>query len=120
MAYPFMAYEAKGWKGDAREGRRQVCLAAMAYLDLLDDLASDPASGSRRNFQTGTSQDNQVFALTSFGAHWHVLVAFKKRRSISRFAGVEGLSKNVYVSYRDFKLLPEPKIRSSFANSNCG
>jgi hypothetical protein len=82
LAFPFMVYEAKGWSGDCREARRQACLAAATYLDMLDDLSRKPGTvGAPKVFQTETSHDNQVFALTSFGAHWHILVAFKRPRA---------------------------------------
>lgn len=42
LVFPFATYEAKGWSGDAREARRQACLAGKVYLDMLDDLARQP------------------------------------------------------------------------------
>ncbi|PVH83821.1 hypothetical protein DL98DRAFT_454426 [Cadophora sp. DSE1049] len=98
MAFPFMVYEAKGWSGDYREARRQACLAAKTYLDMLDELCRVPGGvGSAGDFQTDTSHDNQVFALTSYGAHWHLLLAFKKPREKDQHANTEGLSRNVYI-----------------------
>lgn len=98
MALPFMVYEAKGWSGDYREARRQACLAAKTYLDMLDHLSRVPSTaGPSSEFQTATSQDNQVFAITSYGAHWHLLVAFKKPRGEDYYAKSEGLSPSVYI-----------------------
>ena len=99
MAFPFMVYEAKGWSGDYREARRQACLAAKTYLDMLDELSRVPGPvGSPRGFQTDTSHNNQAFALTNYGAHWHLLLPFKKPREEDQHANAEGLSENAYVS----------------------
>ncbi len=98
LVFPFMVYEAKGWSGDCREARRQACLAAVIYLDMLDNLSRKPGPvGTPKLFQTETSHDNQVFALTSFGAQWHVLVAFKMPRGKEEYADMECMSRNVYV-----------------------
>lgn len=99
MVFPFAVYEAKGWAGDARQARRQACSAGAAYLDLLDDLARLPGRRGRRDgaYQTLGSRNTQVFALTSFGAYWHVLVGYKRPRLKREYAGYKGMSKSVYV-----------------------
>lgn len=98
--FPFAVYEAKGWSGDCREARRQACVAAAAYLDLLDDLARRPGPvGSPKPYQTATSYQYQVFALTSFEAHWHPLVSYRRPRQAEEYAGVEGVSDTVHVRY---------------------
>jgi hypothetical protein len=112
LAFPFAVYEAKGWSGDCRTARRQVCAAAAVYLDLLDNLARTPGPlNTERKYQTSSSHNYQVFALTSFGAHWHILVGYRRPRvdnSAScgtdpweephQFAGKKGMSDTVYVS----------------------
>ncbi|SPO07514.1 uncharacterized protein DNG_10208 [Cephalotrichum gorgonifer] len=102
LVFPFAVYEAKGWAGDCREARRQACSAGAAYLDLLDDLARHPGKIGRKNgaYQTPDSLNTQVFALTSFGAHWHVLVGYKRPRLRREFVGQTGLSASVYVFQR--------------------
>jgi hypothetical protein len=98
LVFPFAVYEAKGWGGDCRDARRQVCSAAAAYLDLLDDLARRPGPvGSTKPYQTPTSHHYQVFALTSFGAHWHLLVGYRRPRHVEEHAGTKGMSETVYV-----------------------
>jgi hypothetical protein len=93
-----MVYEAKGWSGDCREARRQACSASVVYLDMLDDLSRKPGVvGTPKVFQPETSHDNQVFALTSLGAQWHLLVAFKRPRAKEEYADMECMSRNVYV-----------------------
>jgi hypothetical protein len=73
LAFPFAVYKAKGWSGDCREARRQACQAGASYLNMLDNLARTPGPvGSVKPYQTKTSHKYQVFALTSFGAHWHL------------------------------------------------
>jgi len=101
LIFPFAVYEAKGWSGDCREARRQACVAAAAYLDLLDDLVRTPGPvGSTKPYQTSTSHNYQVFALTSFGAHWHVMVGYRRPREVEEHAGMEGMSETVYVRNR--------------------
>ena len=98
IAFPFMVYEAKGWSGDCRVARRQACTAAAYYLDMLDELVRYPGPvGTSRPYQTKTSHQFQVFALTSFGAYWHLLVGYKRPRSPKEHVGAEGLSDSVYV-----------------------
>jgi len=98
LAFPFAVYEAKGWSGDCREARRQACVAAAAYLDLLDDLVRRPGPvESIKPYQTATSHHYQVFALTSFGAHWHVLLGYRRPREAKEHAGTQGMSEAVYV-----------------------
>ena len=110
LVFPFAVYEAKGWSGDCREARRQACQAASCYLDMLDNLARRPGPvGSTKPYQTKTSHQYQVFALTSFGAHWHLLVGYQRPRQAEEHVGMEGLSKNVYVS----------KSRRSFSMLGC-
>jgi len=99
LVFPFAVYEAKGWKGDPREARHQACSAAVAYLDLLDALARLPGHEGKRDgaYQTVQSRSSQVFALTSFGAHWHVMVGYRRPRLAREFAGRAGMSDTVYV-----------------------
>ncbi len=98
LVFPFAVYEAKGWSGDCREARRQACLAAATYLDMLDDLGRTPRPvGSTKPYQTATSHHYQVFALTSFGAHWHLLVGYRRPRQAEEHAGMKGMSEMVYV-----------------------
>lgn len=99
LVFPFMVYEAKGWSGDCREARRQACSAATVYLDMLDELSRKPGPvGTAKVYPTKTSHNNQVFALTSFGAQWHLLVAFKRPRTKEEYADMECMSRDVYVS----------------------
>lgn len=98
LVFPFAVYEAKGWSGDCREARRQACQGGACYLDMLDNLARTPGPvGSAKVYQTKTSHQYQVFALTSFGAHWHLLVGYQRPRQAKEYAGTEGMSKTVYV-----------------------
>lgn len=108
LVFPFMAYEAKGWSGDCREARRQACSSAAVYLDMLDNLVRRPGPmNTPRPYQSLTSHKFQVFALTSFGAHWHVLVGYRRPRLSTTFTedkfcpeygGRKDMSENVYVS----------------------
>ncbi|VUC32087.1 unnamed protein product [Clonostachys rosea] len=102
LVFPFAVYEAKGWGGDPREARRQACSAAAAYLDLLDALARHPGREGKRDgaYQTTEGRSSQVFALTSFGAHWHVLVGYRRPRLVREYAKRAGMSQNVYVFQR--------------------
>lgn len=98
LVFPFAVYEAKGWSGDCREARRQACQAGACYLDMLDNLVRTPGPiGSAKIYQTKTSHKYQIFALTSFGAHWHLLVGYQRPRQMEEHAGKEGMSKSVYV-----------------------
>lgn len=98
LVFPFAVYEAKGWSGDCREARRQACQGAACYLDMLDNLARTPGTvGSAKVYQTKTSHQYQVFALTSFGAHWHLLVGYQRPRQEEEHAGAAGMSETVYV-----------------------
>jgi len=100
LSFPFMVYEAKGWSGDCRVARQQACSAAAVYLDMLDDLARRPGQlGSPRPYQTSTSHCYQVFALTSFGAYWHLLVGYRRPRQSTEHADAHGMSETVYVSF---------------------
>ncbi|KAF4946264.1 hypothetical protein FSARC_14238 [Fusarium sarcochroum] len=102
LAFPFAAYEAKGWSGDCREARRQACSAGAVYLDMLDRLARTPGKlGDKPGaYQTDQSRSTQVFTFTSFGAHWHISVGYKRPRLRREFAGREGMSESVYVFQR--------------------
>ncbi|KAF7164600.1 hypothetical protein CNMCM5623_009057 [Aspergillus felis] len=103
LAFPFAVYEAKGWGGDAREARRQGCSAGAVYLDMLDSLARQPGKIGEKNrvYQSAKSHsNNQVFVFTSFGAHWHILVSYKRPRHEREYAGYEGFSESVYVFQR--------------------
>ena len=96
MVFPWAVYEAKGWSGDYKEARRQACAGAARYLKTLDHLARVPGPPSTSmRYQTETSLDFQVFAFTSFGSHWHVLVGCKHDRLPEQHAGVKGMSKTV-------------------------
>ncbi|KAE8325000.1 hypothetical protein BDV39DRAFT_194658 [Aspergillus sergii] len=100
LAFPFAVYEAKGWSGDAQEARRQGCSAGAVYLDMLDHLARQPgkAGNRKRAYQpAGGHSNNQVFVFTSFGAHWHILVGYKRPRLDREYAGHEGFSESVYL-----------------------
>jgi hypothetical protein len=121
LVFPFAVYEAKGWSGDCREARRQACQAGACYLDMLDNLARKPGPvGSTKTYQTTTSHQYQVFALTSFGAHWHLLVGYQRPRQVEEYAGIEGMSKTVYVgnfcasSVRQCKVLELTKVIQVF------
>lgn len=100
LVFPFAVYEAKGWSGDACEARRQATSAGAVYLDLLDRLTRQPGKlGDKEGtYQTGKSRNSQVFAFTSFGAHWHILVGYKRPRLKREFRGYDGVSDSVYVS----------------------
>ncbi|KAH8777841.1 hypothetical protein F5883DRAFT_696769 [Diaporthe sp. PMI_573] len=102
LVFPFAVYEAKGWSGDARAARRQACSAGKVYLDLLDNLARQLGKAGEKNgrYQTDQSRNSQVFVYTSFGAHWHVLVGYKRPRLAREHAGHQGLSESVYVFQR--------------------
>jgi hypothetical protein len=98
LVFPFAVYEAKGWAGDCREARHQACLAGATYLDMLDDLVRKPGPvGSTKPYQTVTSHHYQVFALTSFGAHWHLLVGYRRPRHEDEHRKRKGMSETVYV-----------------------
>ncbi|KAI0399688.1 hypothetical protein F4802DRAFT_588444, partial [Xylaria palmicola] len=102
LVFPFAVYEAKGWSGDSRDARRKACAAAAAYLDILDDLARWPGKLGRRDgaYQTAESRSTQTFVFTSFGAHWHILVGYRRPRLAREFAGRKGMSENVYLFQR--------------------
>ncbi|KAK4041587.1 hypothetical protein C8A01DRAFT_45244 [Parachaetomium inaequale] len=103
LVFPFAVYEAKGWGGDPREARQQACSAGAVYLDLLEVLAKRPGKhkpGKILEDQTPESRNTQVFVFTSFGAHWHILVGYKRPRLEREYAGQEGMSKSVYVFQR--------------------
>lgn len=98
--FPFAAYEAKGWSGDPREARRQACSAGSVYLDMLDRLSKIPGKPGDLDgaYQAEDSRNSQVFVFTSFGAHWHILVGYRRPRLAREHAGMAGMSKTVYVS----------------------
>ena len=99
LVFPFMVYEAKGWRGDPREARRQATFPASCNLDMLDNLVWIPGPlESPRPYQTKKSHQYQVFVLTSFGAYWHLLVGYRRPRLETEHAGDPGMSDNVYVS----------------------
>ncbi|KAH7127904.1 hypothetical protein B0J13DRAFT_564709 [Dactylonectria estremocensis] len=104
LVFPFAVYEAKGWSGDARVARYQACSAGAVYLDILDALARHPfpmeIPGYGRPYQSLDSQNTQIFALTSFGAHWHILVGYRRNRLEREHAGTNGVSKTVYLFQR--------------------
>ncbi|KAE8361904.1 hypothetical protein BDV27DRAFT_147442 [Aspergillus caelatus] len=103
LAFPFAVYEAKGWSGDAQEARRQGCSAGAVYLDMLDNLARQPGKASSKNRKyrsAGGRSNNQVFIFTFFGAHWHILVGYKRPRLEREYAGHDGFSESVYILQR--------------------
>lgn len=105
LAFPFAVYEAKGWRGDPREARLQACAAGAKYLDMLDNLARLPGPPEKTGnvYQYGDSRSAQVFALTSFGSYWHILVGYRRPRLEREYAGYPGMSDTVYVcSKRQF------------------
>ena len=84
--------------GDCRVARHQACVAAAAYLDLLDNLARWPGPVEpAKPYQTPASHHYQVFALTSFGAHWHPLVGYRRPREAKEHAGLNGISEAGHV-----------------------
>lgn len=98
LVFQFAVYEAKGWAGDCREARHQACLAGATYLDMLDEVARKPGPvGSTKPYQTVTSHCYQVFVLTSFGSHWHLLVGHRRPRQEGEHKGSQGMSETVYV-----------------------
>lgn len=119
LAFPFAVYEAKGWGGDAREARHQACSAAATYLDMLDALSRFPGLSERPPmYQQAAQKRGQVFAITSFGSYWHILVGYKRRRSEKEYAGTPGVSDSVYVRpdynvMRDIYLGPNEMCRYS-------
>lgn len=78
-----------------QEARRQACTAAAHYLVMLDSLARCPHD--KNDYQFSDSHRIQMFAITPFGAHWHVMVGYRRPRSAQEHAGCEGLSETVYV-----------------------
>ncbi|KAF4429436.1 light induced alcohol dehydrogenase Bli-4 [Fusarium acutatum] len=98
LVFPFAAYEAKGWSGDPREARRQACSAGSVYLDMLDRLSKVPGKPGDLDgaYQAQDSRNSQVFVFTSFGAHWHILVGYRRPRLAREHAGMSGMSKTVY------------------------
>ncbi|KAL2132938.1 hypothetical protein VTI74DRAFT_3128 [Chaetomium olivicolor] len=102
LVFPFAVYEAKGWNGDPREARQQACAAAAVYLDLLDALARQPGKSGRMDgaYQTLESRSSQVFAMTSFGAHWHIMVGYRRPRLAREHRGRPGMSDTVYLFQR--------------------
>lgn len=100
IAFPFAVYEAKGWGGSAHEARLQGCTAGKVFLDMLDKLTQLPGKVGEKGgaYQTDESRNSQVFVFTSFGAHWHILVGYKRRRLKREHAGHAGMSESVYVS----------------------
>lgn len=108
LVFPFAVYEAKGWNGDCRDARRQACTAGAAYLDLLDNLVRRPGPvGSTKPYQTSTSHRYQVFSLTSFGAHWHLLLGYRRPRLADEYAGTKGMSETVYVCAHQLLVLSD-------------
>ena len=102
LVFPFAVYEAKGWSGDARDARHQACSAAAVYLDMLHNLGRWPRQNElmpdfEHQIYQSTGDKAQVFVFTSFGAHWHILVGYRRPRSEEEHAGTKGLSENVYV-----------------------
>jgi hypothetical protein len=100
LAFPFAVYEAKDWSGDYRSARHSACSAGAAYLDLLDALSRQPGKDGEINgyYQGPESRNTQVFALTSWGSYWHILVGYRRPRLEREHAGCKGMSDSVYVS----------------------
>ena len=122
LVFPFAVYEAKGWKGDPREARHQACSAAAEYLDLLDALARRPGLSDRPGgaaYQMPESRSSQVFALTSFGAHWHVMVGYRRPRLAREYKGRSGMSDMVYVRIPHHPTrLPTPRVDRRHSSSS--
>ncbi|KAM7204868.1 hypothetical protein V8F33_001457 [Rhypophila sp. PSN 637] len=71
----------------------------MVYLNLLDALARKPGC-DKGSYQEADGRNWQVFALTSFGAHWHLLVGYKRPRRLEEYSGVEGMRDDVFIFQR--------------------
>jgi hypothetical protein len=99
LVYPFLVYEAKGWSGDPREARLQACAAGASYLDMLDALARCPGPSGKMEgaYQFHGGRSAHVFALTSFGAYWHVMVGYRRPRLKREHAGHPDMSYTAYV-----------------------
>ncbi|KAI1326130.1 hypothetical protein F5Y16DRAFT_422050 [Xylariaceae sp. FL0255] len=82
--------------------RRQACSAGAAYLDILDDLVRRPGSEGQEPgaYEAAESRSTQVLVFTSYGAHWHILVDYRRPRLAREYAGYKGMSENVYVFQR--------------------
>lgn len=99
LAFGFGVYEVKRWNGDPREVRQQAFEAAAILLDNLEKLSRQPGKPGDMpgGYQTDQSHNTQVFAITSFGNHWHIMVAYKRPRLKHEYAGYPGMSESVYV-----------------------
>ena len=65
---------------------------------MLDHLARVPGPpGESKNYQTESSHEFQVFAFTSYGTHWHLLVGIKHPRLPEQYADVPGMSKDIAI-----------------------
>ena len=79
VLFPWMVYEAKRWSGNCGDARRQVCEAAMVYLEMQGRLVQK--SFANQGFVPRIRRSSsQVFALTSIGAHWHLIIGYQRRR----------------------------------------
>jgi hypothetical protein len=67
---------------------------------MLDRLSKVPGKPGELDgaYQAEGSRNSQVFVFTSFGAHWHILVGYRRPRLAREHAGMSGMSKTVYVS----------------------
>ncbi len=116
LVFPFAVYEAKGWTGDPGDARRQACAAASVYLDMLDALARQPGKPGKVGtsaYQSTESRNSQVFAITSFGAHWHIMVGYRRPRLAREHRQRLGMSDTVYVS-----TLPSLPVATAFVELN--
>jgi hypothetical protein len=61
---------------------------------MLESLARYPKVDE---YKTAGGRNTQVFAFTSFGVHWHILVGYRRPRLEREYEGTEGVSEMVYV-----------------------
>ncbi|KAL7759383.1 hypothetical protein ACKLNR_009473 [Fusarium oxysporum f. sp. zingiberi] len=65
---------------------------------MLDRLSKVPGKPGDLDgaYQAEDSRNSQVFVFTSFGAHWHILVGYRRPRLAREHVGMSGMSKTVY------------------------
>ncbi|EXL93051.1 hypothetical protein FOIG_13938 [Fusarium odoratissimum NRRL 54006] len=65
---------------------------------MLDRLSKVPGKPGDLDgaYQAEDSRNSQVFVFTSFGAHWHILVGYRRPRLAREHLGMSGMSKTVY------------------------
>lgn len=74
LLFPFAVYEAKKSPLHVEQVEDQIHHACTTYLAMLDDLARDPNNVAA--YQTGDSTKYQIFAFTSCGPVWQVMIAW--------------------------------------------